>query len=211
MGFVSNDCSISEQNIGMEPPARTISAAGVGSRIGCRSFDRVQSAQLAGALMPTGRGVFWLEGPGLVEQLIAAGTTLPAIAGILESKRPSGVAFLDLLSKELYRDFPFHEVVSNEDQRRELVKFVQDSNSTMRSVAALCARKGFRHRIRFKRNDACSGELQRRFSPPHLCSSTVWHLPLPHDRERVQTWESWTHSDLSHAWIPEILQKQSAG
>jgi hypothetical protein len=65
IGFVSNGRSISEQNVGMEASARTISAAGVGPRIGCRGFDRVQSAQLAGALMPKGRGVFWLDGPGL--------------------------------------------------------------------------------------------------------------------------------------------------
>jgi hypothetical protein len=88
-----------------------------------------------------GEECFGTKGRALVEQLIAAGTTLPAIAGILESKCPSGVAFLDLLSKALYRDFPFHELVSNEDQRRRLVKFVQVSNPTMRSVAALCARK----------------------------------------------------------------------
>jgi hypothetical protein len=88
-----------------------------------------------------GEECFGSTGRALVEQLIAAGTTLPVIAGILESKRPKGVAFLNLLSKELYRDFPFHEVITNEDQRRELVKFVQESNPTMRSVTALCARK----------------------------------------------------------------------
>jgi hypothetical protein len=88
-----------------------------------------------------GEECFGSDGRAFVEQLIAAGTTLPAIAGILESKRPRGVAFLDLLSKNLYRDFPFHDVVIKEHQQRRLVKFVQDSNPTMRSVAALCARK----------------------------------------------------------------------
>jgi hypothetical protein len=63
-GVVSSECTNTEQNVGMGPLARTISATGIGSRIGCRSFDRMQSAQLAGALMPNGRGVFWHKGPG---------------------------------------------------------------------------------------------------------------------------------------------------
>jgi hypothetical protein len=79
------------------------------------------------------------HGHTLVAELIAAGTTLPAIAGILESKRPKNVRFLELLSAELYRDFPFHEAIADWLQRRKLVKFVADSNPTMRAVAALCA------------------------------------------------------------------------
>ena len=87
-----------------------------------------------------GEQCFGSKGRALVEQLMGGGTTLPTIAGILESKRPNGLSFLDLLSKELYRDFPFREI-TEESQRRELVQFVQDSNSTMRSVAALCAKR----------------------------------------------------------------------
>jgi hypothetical protein len=80
------------------------------------------------------------EGEKMVQDLIHAGMTLPSVAGILESKRPKNISFLDLLSEELYRDFPFHEVVAGRLHRRKLVKFVEDSNPTMRAVAAMCAR-----------------------------------------------------------------------
>lgn len=79
------------------------------------------------------------QGEGLVDELIAEGMTLPSIAGILESKRPKGTDFLELLSEELYRGFPFHEVITSPGQKNALVKFVVDSNPTMRAVAALCA------------------------------------------------------------------------
>jgi hypothetical protein len=93
-----------------------------------------------------GEECFDSKGRELVQQLIQAGTTLPAIAGILERKTPkretpNEVAFHDLLTKELYRDFPFHKPIKEKPQQRELVKFVQDSNATMRAVAALCAKK----------------------------------------------------------------------
>jgi hypothetical protein len=81
------------------------------------------------------------RGHDLIADLIQSGMTLPAIAGVLESKRPKAAKFLDLLSAELYRDFPFHEVIHDQRQRRELTKFVADSNPTMRAVAALCVQR----------------------------------------------------------------------
>jgi hypothetical protein len=83
-------------------------------------------------------------GPGgyaVVGDLIKAGMTLPAVAGILESKCPKNARFIDLLSAEIYRDFPFHDVISERLQRHKLVKFVEDSNPTMRAVTALCAQR----------------------------------------------------------------------
>jgi hypothetical protein len=132
-----------------------------------------------------GEQCFGSKGRALVEQLMGGGTTLPTIAGILESKRPNGLSFLDLLSKELYRDFPFREI-TEESQRRELVQFVQDSNSTMRSVAALCAKRV--SDVEFVSNEMVRAvvNLNCRLSSPYLCSCTVWLLPLPYDRERVQ-------------------------
>jgi len=88
-----------------------------------------------------GEKCFEPDGRALVEQLINAGMTLPTIAGILESKRPNNVPFLELLSDAIYRNFPFHEVINETRQRHKLVKFVQDSNPTMRAVAALCAQQ----------------------------------------------------------------------
>ena len=91
-------------------------------------------AEWARSVLPRRAGRWW-------SNLSQQGRLFLQLPAFSNRNAQVGVAFLDLLSKELYRDFPFHEVVSNEDQRRELVKFVQDSNSTMRSVAALCARK----------------------------------------------------------------------
>ena len=80
------------------------------------------------------------NGAATVDQLIQTGMTLPAVAGILESKRPKDVSFLELLSDKLYRDFPFRTPITTARERKDLLKFVHDSNATMRSVAALCAR-----------------------------------------------------------------------
>jgi hypothetical protein len=79
------------------------------------------------------------NGRTLVENLLAGGATLPAVAGILESRRPRGVEFLELLSRELYRDFPFSDAITTRTQRDQLVKFVHRNNSVLRAVAALCA------------------------------------------------------------------------
>lgn len=92
-------------------------------------------------LQRMGTACFGAKGRELVGQLIAAGTTLPAVAGILDSKKPKGARFLELLSAALYRDFPFREAIIEERQRRELIKFVHESNATMRAVGALCSHK----------------------------------------------------------------------
>jgi hypothetical protein len=81
------------------------------------------------------------NGRDLVQQLIDAGTTFPAIAGILESKTPRGIAFSDLLREGLYRDFPFHRAIVTARQRRELVAFVNTRSPTMRAVSALCVQR----------------------------------------------------------------------
>jgi len=81
------------------------------------------------------------HGHEVITDLIQSGMTLPAVAGVLESKRPKNAKFLELLSAELYRDFPFHEAIKDLRQRRQLVKFVEDSNPTMRAVAAMCVRR----------------------------------------------------------------------
>lgn len=80
------------------------------------------------------------QGREMVNDLIKAGMTLPAIAGILESKLPKNSRFLDVLSGEIYREFPFHDVITQKNGPK-LVNFIQKSNPTMRAVAALCTRK----------------------------------------------------------------------
>lgn len=84
---------------------------------------------------------FGSEGGAIVKQLISAGTTLPAIAGILESKCPKGARFLDVLSDELYQNFRFRHMITKQHQRDEFVNFVRDSNPTMCAIAALCAQE----------------------------------------------------------------------
>jgi hypothetical protein len=111
-------------------------ALGAGLSSGCRlpSWPEL--------LQRIGEECFETEGRETVQILIDAGTTLPAVAGILESKRPKNVPFLDVLGRALYRDFPFRKVINTESLKHELVQFVQDNNPTMRAVAALCAKPG---------------------------------------------------------------------
>jgi hypothetical protein len=67
--------------------------------------------------------------------------TLPAVAGILDSKCRKGVRFLHLLANALYRNVPIREAIKTDAQERNLVRFVQENNFTMRAVAAFCARE----------------------------------------------------------------------
>ncbi len=103
-------------------------------------------------LFRIGETCFPSHGRETVQQLIDAGRTLPAIAGILESKRPGDANFLDLLQKALYRDFPFREAIQKEAEHEQLARFVQERNSTMRAVAAFCAQRG-PSRPRFQANE----------------------------------------------------------
>lgn len=79
------------------------------------------------------------HGERLVDQLILAGTTLPAVAGILESKCRKGAGFIEVLREELYRDFPFKET-KTQTEKKALIDFVNNGNSTMRAVTAFCAK-----------------------------------------------------------------------
>lgn len=81
------------------------------------------------------------NGRQLVQQLIDAGVTFPAIAGVLESKAPRGRAFSDILREQLYRDFPFHHAITTRAHRRDLVDFVQKQSPTLRAVTALCVER----------------------------------------------------------------------
>ncbi|HYP17075.1 MAG TPA: SIR2 family protein [Opitutus sp.] len=81
------------------------------------------------------------HGRDLVQRLIDTGATLPAIAGVLESKAPRGKPFSDVLREQLYRDFPFHHAIVTRKHRRALVDFVHDQSPTMRAVTALCVHR----------------------------------------------------------------------
>jgi hypothetical protein len=90
------------------------------------------------------------------EQLIDSGVSLPAIAGILEHKRPHD--FSDLIRQALYRDFPFFPKYKRDRDRDEFIRFVTDNNMTMRTVAAMCASKR-EHKNEFRPNPAIRAVL----------------------------------------------------
>lgn len=81
---------------------------------------------------PTGRNI--------VDDLLAAGMTLPTITGILAAERRD-VDFPKLLRAALYRDFPFKQILNSAAERKRLVSLVHRTNSTLRAVAAFCAAK----------------------------------------------------------------------
>jgi hypothetical protein len=75
-----------------------------------------------------------------VDELLADGLSLPAIAGILKSEQKSEPEFLENVRTALYDEFPFDEILRAPAKHRTLVRFVH-KNSTMRAIAALCAIK----------------------------------------------------------------------
>ncbi len=78
------------------------------------------------------------NGENCVRSLMSSGWTLPAIASLIDSSR-GHTTLHHLCRTALYRNFPFNTPADTEAKRRELVDFVDPSNSTMRAVAALCA------------------------------------------------------------------------
>jgi len=81
------------------------------------------------------------DGRDLVTRLEKMKYSLPAIAGILDSKRNSERSFQHVIREALYHDFPFREVADTPEKKQKLVSFVQQNNSTLRAVTCFCARK----------------------------------------------------------------------
>jgi hypothetical protein len=73
------------------------------------------------------------------QELLNSGFTLPAVASILQGRLGDG--FVEAVRQELYRDFPLFNKPKTTDSRKRIVREVQNGNTTLRAVAALCARK----------------------------------------------------------------------
>src|SRR4051812_44020223 len=85
-------------------------ALGAGLSAGCRLPDWRE------LMRRMGEECLGAKGRELVDQL-AQVTTLAAVAGVLESKKPENLDFLELLSRALYREFPFRSAIISDEQR----------------------------------------------------------------------------------------------
>lgn len=92
--------------------------------------------------------------PTFVRELVGHGFSLPAVASILEScMQAAQLKFPEQIRHALYRDFPFYkEDLDDKSSRDAFVKFVQDKNSTLRSIAALCVESVPANPGQFRRN-----------------------------------------------------------
>ncbi len=74
-----------------------------------------------------------------VGDLRAHELSLPAIASLIEERMPDRHAFVEAVRDALYRGFPFYPAGVDKGNRRAFVRHIQETNPTLRTVAALCA------------------------------------------------------------------------
>jgi hypothetical protein len=79
------------------------------------------------------------EGDTLVNNLVAAGLSLPAIASILEGVCRNPGVYSERVRDALYRDFPFFPQGIDPGDPTPFLRLVQTTNQTLVSVASLCA------------------------------------------------------------------------
>jgi hypothetical protein len=77
--------------------------------------------------------------PEFFQELFNSGFSLPAIASLLQAQLGEG--FVEAVREALYRDFPLFNRPKTSEDRRRVVSIIESQNSTLRAVAALCARK----------------------------------------------------------------------
>jgi hypothetical protein len=75
----------------------------------------------------------------LFEDLKNHGLSLPVIASLLEERSSDRSEFIKRVRESLYHDFPYFPEGITKSNRRRFVKYVQETNKTLRSVASLCA------------------------------------------------------------------------
>jgi SIR2-like domain len=91
----------------------------------------------AGLLRGMARSVVGKQN-ALIDELISAGWSLPSIASVIDASRRN-ITFRELIRGSLYQKFPFRTPANTKEQQKKLVAYVDQSNSTMRAVASLCA------------------------------------------------------------------------
>jgi len=80
-------------------------------------------------------------GADVIDQLLADGYSLPAIAGIVEAQsgsRMKGHRFAELIRSALYRDLVLKSPAPDQREMTDFASETQQRNPTLRSVAALC-------------------------------------------------------------------------
>ncbi len=65
--------------------------------------------------------------------------SLPAIASLLERHSLNRNEFIEQARKALYQNFPYYPIGITKNNRRRFVNSIQETNSTLQSVASLCA------------------------------------------------------------------------
>ncbi|SRR6266540_6785306 len=81
------------------------------------------------------------DSKGLFSDLRSSSVPLQVVASILEERCGSRTEFIKRVREALYRDFPFFPNGVTKANRGELVRDVRLKNSTLRTVASLCARR----------------------------------------------------------------------
>src|SRR5512135_838459 len=79
------------------------------------------------------------ESGATFDEMAHFGLGLPAIASILERRYGDRRAFAEAVRRALYSDFPFFPGGYPKGDVRHFVESVQQSNETLRAIAALCA------------------------------------------------------------------------
>lgn len=75
----------------------------------------------------------------LFENLKNHGFSLPVIASLLEEHSSNRSEFIKRVREMLYRDMPYFPGGVTKSNRRRFIRYIQDTNPTLRSIASLCA------------------------------------------------------------------------
>lgn len=137
-------------------------------------------------------------GRQLVEELRAAGFSLPSIAAALKTSCPRADDFAELVREALYKTFPKDLRAVSSRNWRNLVPFVQENNPTLRAVAALCAvpassGKGYRKNprvhaiVNFNIDAVFRAYVQARYGDP-LLVRTVERSSKSRDPDKINVY-----------------------